>query len=222
MTFSTELTEKISPLHLLRHPFYQAWMEGQLTREDLNRYSMQYAPHVKAFPRFVSAIHSQCENEKGRKLLLENLNDEEGTGGLKSHPELWRDFAAAFGADVDSLREGDIAPKSRELVETFFRFCRSSYEEGLGALYAYEHQVPAIAVAKIDGLKRFYGITESSAHAFFEVHQSADVHHSATCRELLDQLTPDQKQRAMRAAVEASQALWDFLTEVHGREHCAS
>jgi pyrroloquinoline-quinone synthase len=215
MSFSTELTQEISHRNLLSHPFYQAWMQGTLTRDDLSRYSLQYSPHVRAFPRFVSAVHSLCENQDARNLLLENLNDEEGSQGRKSHPELWREFAMAFGADTEALKEDDVQEKAKALVDTFFRLCRSSYAEGLGALYAYEYQVPEIAEAKIDGLKRFYGIEDGSATAFFDVHRTADKYHSQACRDLLDQLSLQEQAKAMAAAREAAQALWDFLSEVH-------
>jgi len=36
--------------HLLKHPFYQAWTEGKLTRESLQLYAEQYYQHVRAFP----------------------------------------------------------------------------------------------------------------------------------------------------------------------------
>jgi pyrroloquinoline-quinone synthase len=218
MTFSETLTQEISTRHLLGHPFYQAWMAGELTRQQLARYAFQYAPHVDAFPRFVSAVHSRAENPVARKMLMENLVEEEGANGFPSHPELWRRFAAAFETDTRSISLNDVEPKARNLVEVFHRLCRSSYEEGLGALYAYEYQVPEIAKSKTEGLKKFYGIEKGSATEFFDVHESADRFHSEACAQLLNELNDDQRRRAMAAAKEASEALWSFLTEVYGEQ----
>ena len=36
--------------HLLKHPFYQAWTEGTLSRQSLQLYAEQYYQHVRAFP----------------------------------------------------------------------------------------------------------------------------------------------------------------------------
>jgi pyrroloquinoline quinone (PQQ) biosynthesis protein C len=47
----------------------------------LQNYAVQYKPFVEAFPRFVSALHSHCEDETARLEILENLMDEEGKTG---------------------------------------------------------------------------------------------------------------------------------------------
>ncbi|HEU0118820.1 MAG TPA: pyrroloquinoline quinone biosynthesis protein PqqC, partial [Alphaproteobacteria bacterium] len=91
MTFSQQIKDAIREYHLLSHPFYQAWTEGKLTQPQLQEYAVQYKPFVEAFPRFVSALHSNCENEAAREEILENLMDEEGkTGRSAPHPQLWR------------------------------------------------------------------------------------------------------------------------------------
>ena len=71
--FSKQLNEKLDKYHLLSHPFYKAWNEGKLTREIIKDYAEQYYQHVKAFPRYISATHSLCEDIEKRKILLENL-----------------------------------------------------------------------------------------------------------------------------------------------------
>ena len=61
--FSKELNKKLDRYHLLTHPFYQIfWNEGKLTREIIKDYAEQYYQHVKAFPRYISATHSICED----------------------------------------------------------------------------------------------------------------------------------------------------------------
>ncbi|HEX4924733.1 MAG TPA: CADD family putative folate metabolism protein [Bdellovibrionales bacterium] len=222
MSVTAEINDTIAARHLLQHPFYQDWMAGKLTRGDLSRYAGQYAPHVQDFPRFVSAVHSLCDDPAGRKLLLENLIDEEGANGSLPHPELWRQFGAAFGCDTSAVTREQVGPAARTLVDTFHRLCRSSFAEGLAALYAYEYQVPEIAAAKIEGLLKFYGIEKGPATSFFDVHQSADVYHSEAIAQLLNGLDGEARERALRASREASQALWDFLTEVHGKHECAA
>ena len=70
--FSKELGEKLDQYHLLKHPFYQIyWNEGKLNREIIKDYAEQYYQHVKAFPRYISATHSICEDIEKRRILLE-------------------------------------------------------------------------------------------------------------------------------------------------------
>jgi pyrroloquinoline-quinone synthase len=52
-----------------------------------------------------------------------------------------------------------------------------SMAQAVAAFYAYESQVPEIAARKIEGLRKFYGITEARALAYFAVHMEADVRH---------------------------------------------
>ena len=104
--FSKQLNEKLDKYHLLNHPFYKSWNEGKLTREIIKDYAEQYYQHVKAFPRYISATHSLCEDIEKRKILLENLQDEENKDA--DHPKLWKNFAEAMGADkskIDSVKK---------------------------------------------------------------------------------------------------------------------
>ena len=181
--FSKQLNEKLDEYHLLNHPFYKSWNEGKLTREIIKDYAEQYYQHVKAFPRYIRATHSLCEDIEKRKILLENLQDEENKD--RDHPKLWRNFAAAVGAkkeDIDSVKKEKF---TKELIENFFKYGRASYAEGLASLYTYERQIPEIAETKIRGLKNHYGVTSKEGLEFFEVHEKADIYHRAACENCL-------------------------------------
>ena len=151
--FSKRLNRKLDEFHLLKHPFYKSWNEGKLNREIIKDYAEQYFHHVKAFPRYISATHSICDDIEKRKILLENLQDEEKKGA--EHPKLWKNFAIAMGADKKKIENVKQYSFTKNLIKNFFKNGRSSYAEGLGSLYTYERQVPEIAETKIRGLKRF-------------------------------------------------------------------
>ena len=69
--FSKTLGDKLDKFHLLKHPFYQVyWNEGKLNREIIKDYAEQYYQHVKAFPRYISATHSICEDLEKEKFFL--------------------------------------------------------------------------------------------------------------------------------------------------------
>jgi pyrroloquinoline-quinone synthase len=208
-------------LHLLKTPFYQAWMAGDLSREELKDYAQQYYRHVACFPRYLGAIHSNCEDEAQRHEILENLNAEEGVGYDASHPELWMQFAEGVGNTREEVKSALPRAAIQNVVDTFFKHARSSYHEGLGALYVYEAQVPEIAHSKIEGLKKNYDITDSKTLKFFEVHETADVHHRAVIEKLLNNLPEDKKREAVSAGREAAQALWNFLADVR-KDMCAA
>lgn len=218
MTVSSQIDSKVAERAMLKHPFYQAWTEGRLPLETLRDYSRQYFHHVEAFPRAVSAVHSACPDREGRRMLAENLAEEEGLdAGKQDHASLWLMFAGGLGESQDAVRAQELNPETQALIDTFRKLSRRSYASGLGALYAYESQFPGVASAKIEGLIDRYGISDEPTLRFFRVHQSADVEHSAVCRELLDRLPESEKAEAVAAGEELAGALWNFLSGVEGR-----
>ena len=210
--FSKELNAKLDEYHLLNHPFYKAWNEGKLTRKIIKDYAEQYYQHVKAFPRYISATHSLCEDLDKRKILLENLQDEEKDGA--DHPKLWKNFAVAIGADSKKIEDVKKEKFTSELIDNFFKNGRSSYAEGLASLYTYERQIPEIAETKIRGLKNHYGVTSKEGLEFFEVHKAADVYHREACEKLLDGLSSEEQKKAETSALSTAKYLWNFLSGI--------
>jgi len=213
-TFGSILIDALSPLHLLKHPYYQAWSDGCLSRNDLCKYATQYYQHVKAFPRYLSATHSHCKSIEDRQFLLENLMDEER--GSENHPELWLRFVESLGATRGDAVSGEALPFTEKLVSTFFHRARNSYAEGLGVLFAYEHQIPEIAAFKMEALQQFYEVRDERSLSFFEVHKKADIYHTETLKALLEKLSPSEKALALEAAQDASEVLWKFLDGMQG------
>jgi len=217
-TVSTAIDAKIAERAMLKHPFYQAWTEGRLPLATLRDYARQYFHHVEAFPRAVSAVHSNCPDRDGRRMLAENLAEEEGIeAGKQGHASLWMMFACGLGEAPDAVRAQNLNPETEALIEIFRRLSRQSYAAGLGALYAYESQFPGVASAKIEGLIDRYGIRDEETLRFFRVHETVDVEHSAVCRALLDRLPEGEHAEAVAAGEELAGALWNFLSGVEAR-----
>jgi len=215
LSVSEAIDSKVSARAMLSHPFYQAWTEGRLSLHDLRAYARQYFHHVEAFPRAVSAVHSNCPDVDGRRMLAENLAEEEGVeSGKQDHASLWMMFACGLGEDESDVRSQQLNAETQGLIDTFRRLSRRSYASGLGALYAYESQFPGVATAKIEGLVERYGIADEETLRFFRVHATADVEHSAVCRGLLNRLPEAEKAEAIAAGEELAGALWNFLSGV--------
>jgi pyrroloquinoline-quinone synthase len=144
-----------------------------------------------------------------------NLADEEGLPNGESHPALWLDFCESLSLNAGAVkdRSAPIGAAALALEKGYFEITSRSYAEGLGALYAYEYQIPEISVSKIEGLERQYDLKDEKATAFFQVHQTADQYHSEACRTALDQLNPTDQALATKGALEASKLLWKFLDE---------
>ena len=212
--FSEQLKQVTADRFLLLHPFYKAWERGEVPLKALQEYAAQYYRHVQAFPRYISAAHSLCEGAESRRILLENLADEEGLSGGEPHPELWLRFAE--GLDLSREEVQNAAPREsiKNVIHQFLKASRSSYAEGLASLYTYERQVPEVASTKIKGLKEHYGVNDERALSFFTVHEKADIYHREACEKLLDDLPESDRPSAEAAAEKSAQVLWDFLSDM--------
>ncbi|HYJ86101.1 MAG TPA: CADD family putative folate metabolism protein [Pyrinomonadaceae bacterium] len=213
--FEAALCEAVMEYSMLKHPFYVAWTEGKLSKAVLAEYAKQYYAHVRAFPTYVSAVHSQCEEVSIRQELLENLIEEER--GEENHPELWLRFAEGLGVSREDVRNAQPLPSTEGSVARLKSLTRSEdYREGLAALYAYESQIPEVARTKREGLKSFYEMDDERAVSFFRVHEGIDVLHQKVERQILSEKcqTADQQERAIAAATESAKALWSFLDGV--------
>ena len=209
--FSKILGQKLDKFHLLKHPFYQIyWNEGKLNREIIKDYAEQYYQHVKAFPRYISATHSICEDIDKRRILLENLQDEENKDG--DHPKLWKNFAKELGSDDKQIENVKLDSFTKKMIDNFFSQARKSYPEGLASLYTYERQIPEIAETKIQGLKKYYGVSSKKGLEFFEAHKSADIVHRAECEKLLDCFSKEEQKKAEKASLKTAEFLWNFLS----------
>lgn len=217
MSLMQRLQAIIAEYDLLKHPYYQAWSNGQLTKDMLQRYALQYYHQVEHFPRFISTVHSKCPKIKARQALLENLVDEELHG--KDHPSLWRQFAYGLNATDAMLENVDYMPETKAMVDTYYDLANNDWKDGLCALYAYECQVPAVAASKIAGLKSFYDINDADTLEFFTAHQAYDVEHAAQVAELIEEyVDPAQAEVATR---HAAKALWNFLDGLCAKEGIA-
>jgi len=217
---NTQLLDKIDAAiaekNLLKHPFYQDWQAGKLSRESLRLYAAQYYRHVEAFPGHLRVLAARAD-ESLKPVILENLAEEEHPA--RPHPQLWRDFGVALGVSEDDLTNAPSLPGTQNVVHTFRDICANrSLAEAVAALYAYEAQVPEIATTKIDGLNRFYGISDSKGTAYFSVHEAADIAHREAWRNWLAQNAAGDnaaEDQILASTHDALNALWGALDAVH-------
>jgi pyrroloquinoline-quinone synthase len=213
LPFIEKIDSEIQKHHLLNHSFYKAWNEGALEQETIKEYAAEYFQHVSCFPRYLSAIHSNCDDIKVRQLLLENLVDEDK--GNENHPELWMRFAEGMGNTREEVKNKIAMKETRDLVETFMGLSKSEkYHIGLAALYCYESMQPEISETKKDGLQKFYNITDENTLKFFTVHMHADKWHRAVVRKMIIELsnTKEKRTEILEAVKSSLGVLNNFLT----------
>jgi len=216
--FFEQLEASIARYDLLCHPFYRAWAEGKLTRDDLREYARHYYHHVEAFPCYLAEFALRLDEGELRRAVLANMCDEKGAGsgsGKDSvpHSELWLDFAEGMGARRDMHWHLPVA-EVRELIRYFHHVAsEGTPEEALAAFYVYESQVPRIAKEKERGLREMYG-ADNKTCGYFALHATADVYHSSVWRKQLDNriaANPETVEAALDAAENTAKMLWQAL-----------
>jgi pyrroloquinoline-quinone synthase len=219
----SQLEERIHPYNLLSHPFYKAWSEGELTRDDLREYAEGYYPHVEAFPGYLAQFGIRLEEGELRRAVLANMTDEKGGEDSfgepeRSHSELWLDFVEGVGGRRVPKRRptGEV----RKLIAWFHRIAsEGTPEEALAAFYAYESQVPRLSEEKNRVLRELYGADEKT-RGYFTLHALADMHHANMWRNQLEkrlQANPEMAEKALTAAENAAKALWRVLDGFEAR-----
>jgi pyrroloquinoline-quinone synthase len=225
--FTAELGARIAKFDLLCHPFYKAWSAGELTREDLREYALDYLEHVRAFPTYLAELALRLEDGPARRAVLSNMGEEmgheRGRASGPSHAELWMDFAEGMGGGKEFARP--VLDEIQEVVKHFHDVAaEGTVAEALAAFYAYESQVPRIAGEKERGLRAWYGADDKTC-AYFTLHQTADVYHSRVWGKLLEKIVAGDAAAADRALVAAEAAagkLWGALDGMERRRMVAA
>jgi pyrroloquinoline-quinone synthase len=176
---------------VLRHPFYERWECGELTRDELSFYAGEYRHAVVALARAASVA-----------------GDDEHAREEAEHVAVWDDFAAAVEAPLD--RE----PTS-ETSQCAAAWSPSDRFRALAVLYAIESAQPAISRTKLAGLVEHYGFaTDDPAAEYFRLHAERDIEHARAAREALAEAPPAQAAELASVAERALEANWQLLDGV--------
>jgi len=168
---------------LLKHPFYQMWSDGKLTKESLAGYSKEYFQLVKAVPSFMTPIIEKAPDLVISE-LIENQQEE------SDHVKLWINFAEELDVSEDELISYTGLTKTFKAVSDLNKLM-NTYEGGACAMYAFEKEIPKISQIKLDGLSEFYGMTSDKATEYFKLHTEADIRHTASWRNILEKSSTD-------------------------------
>jgi pyrroloquinoline-quinone synthase len=210
--FLQGLEDAASCRSLSSHPFYQLWSEGRLNRPILGEFAKQSYAHVRAFPTYLSAVHSQCGERRVRQTLLETLIEEER--GEDNRAELWLRFAESLGLGRNETRSATLLPTTLESVRLMGDVTRRrDYREGVAALWAIEWQVPGLARIEREALQVHYGVSDPRPLAFFSAHEEAGVRRGDALRGILVShcLTAESRSRVIQAVSTAGRTLWNFV-----------
>ncbi|HXX06233.1 MAG TPA: iron-containing redox enzyme family protein [Candidatus Bathyarchaeia archaeon] len=187
-----QIDDIIEEQSLLKHKFYLMWNEGKLSRDSLSGYSKEYFQLVKSVPSFVEAILKKSPNNLRSSIEMNQQEEYE-------HITPWTKFAGSLGISKDTLEVYNGLDKTREAVSNLSALM-NSFEDGAAAMYALEQEIPKISLSKIDGLRRFYGISDDDAIEYFRIHTEADIRHAALWRKILENVSANKEKELVQIA----------------------
>lgn len=205
-----QISEIIEKKSILNHPFYQYWQAGKLQKEELQEYMKQYYHFENAFPRFISGVHTNCDDDQMRQVMLRELigEEEEST----NHVKQLITFSSALGLSKEDLLNSKANANTSEAIKIFLELAQDKdINKGLAAMATYKEQIAKVAVTKEEGLKAFYGIEDDNALQFFRTHAKKNV----AWHELLDKNISEQEYPVALSAVHSlCDAWWHYLDGV--------
>jgi pyrroloquinoline-quinone synthase len=97
------------------HWAWPAFSDGTVPKERLHQhFEQEYATYVRDFPVLVAWGYVQCPLAEVRRLLAENIYEEE-TGGLvakRPHPELFLEYPRGLGMDLRRFEKVTFLPQA--------------------------------------------------------------------------------------------------------------
>jgi len=195
---------------LLKHPFYQTWSDGKLTREALAGYSKEYYQLVKAVPIFMTQLMDHVPKHLYDEL---DFNQQEEL----SHIKLWERFANGLDVSFEELNSYEALYTTNHAISGMHTLM-SSFVSGSAAMYALEKEIPKISQTKLEGLAKFYGLTSEDVTKYFKEHMEADIRHTASWKKTIDGFSGHDQE--IISAAESSVTCQNLLLDSCYDEYC--
>lgn len=210
------------------HWAWEHFSSGSLTKVQLKtHFQQEYAVYVRDFPVFLARILGKCPPPSVRRMLAENIYEEE-TGGLslrKSHPELFLTMMEGLGFRRADFEHDRLLPAAR------------TYRAWLDKMSHHRHWVIAAAIFTVfvEGsindrkelhapsrrkkakdieaiiarhpLVRYHGVPRSRM-GLIRAHQLVEAGHRHDAYDMVVNYTPPALRPLVLASVKKSLALW--------------
>ena len=210
-----EFNTKLQELCMLNHDFYKIlWNEGKLSNDDLKYYAQQYYFIEENFINCLQLANNIYSfHNKFTKIINENIKDETGHGDAnKSHLKLWLKFCKFLNTNEKEINCLGTNQDIKLIINEVKTLITQSLPSAVGLFYSYEHQIPAIADSKINGLIKHYNAKENSEElTFFNEHKKADVWHTAQWEKIIKTFNENECKEFKESTIKGMKLLLQFL-----------
>ena len=193
--------------HVADHPFTQAIVKGEVSREGIIGYLGQFCVYVERggkawLPWLLGNIPVGLEYRKAKNVLLDNLYGE--FRDPADHVDLLLDMATkAFNANRDDLYHSRLLPETVAFmrVEEYYAHDRPWVEAMVALGFGLETQSPRYFAEIRRGLVEHYGLEDAF---YYDMHIKADIEHGDSIEMLMRAYgKPDNWESIWRSATES-------------------
>lgn len=158
-TFSARVRSSIDECRAdLDRQFYNRFISGQLSRDELRAYYQRLYHECSYFVRLISLIHSQAPDRYSRELIARNIVEEYGQGTIENnHPYLAMKVGTCLGMSEKEIEDSGPTAEVEAYYGELFGLARSSFIEGLAALCFHEADLPTRLSKMRKALLEHYG-----------------------------------------------------------------
>ena len=205
--FIADLQETLRQRHPRPHPLRQLLLSGKLTQEQLQWWARNQFHEFRNIHRFFGIRYQKCPVPELRRMLLENMVEEEGEdlfgGKYPSHRELWLRFANGLGIASEDMLNYEPLPGVRAALEMYVALVQQSHwAVAIGTGLVFEGGGPKRMREEREALEKYYPWIPLGSLDFFRAHEYHDKGHGDMVTQVIKQYCmEEQLQCAMRDAV---------------------
>ncbi len=199
------------------HPFHVRMNEGELSREELQRWVANRYYYQRSIPIKDAAILSNCPDPDVRREWIQRILDHDGTepgaGGIES----WLRLGSALGVERDALTdERLVLPGVRYAVDAYVNFCRTRPWLEAVASSLTELFGPGAIRVRVDALQEHYPWIDPAGLDYFRarLHQAPRDAQYALDVVVERSRTREQQDRAVAALAFKCDLLWAQLEAI--------
>jgi pyrroloquinoline-quinone synthase len=199
------------------HPFHRRMNDGELSREELQRWVANRYYYQVCIPIKDAAILSNCRERDVRREWIQRILDHDGEAAGGGGIESWLRLGEALGVDRDEMQnERLVLPDVRYAMDAYVTFCRTKpWVEAVAASLTELFGPTAIKV-RLEGMEKHYPWIDPDGLDYFRarLHQAPrDAEYALglvvdRCRTATDQ------RRAVAALVFKCDLLWAQLEAI--------
>jgi len=204
--------------HSKNHPFFEMWMRGELTKEQMALYCIQHYHFVNEAVNWLAYESSQVPHRDVKRYLFENLLDEENPND--PHPDMLKDWIVECGLPPESAENGMVLPGTEGLINWGWRLVHQRpWQVALAGIFiGLESQFLDICKGLTPALQKQYGYAPGAREIrFFEEHIIADAIHSTKGFAIVEQYcdTAELQHQAVKAVEEATIKRWGYMNGIY-------